>query len=48
MVICPECRKEISNPQMDFHIGQEDNGNQFDYAVCSCPGCKVCLGILSV
>ena len=43
-----KCKKEISNPQMDFHIGQEDNGNQFHYAVCSCPGCKVCLGIMSV
>jgi len=43
MVKCPECKKEISNPQMEFHIGQEENGNQFNYAICSCPGCNVCL-----
>jgi|SRR5687768_6527312 len=42
MVKCPECKKEISNPQMEFHIGQEENGNQFNYAICSCPGCPQC------
>ncbi len=38
MVKCPECKKEISNPEMEFHIGRENTGNQFHYAVCSCPG----------
>jgi uncharacterized protein with PIN domain len=48
MVKCPECKKEISNPEMEFHIGRENTGNQFHYAVCSCPECKVCLGIMAV
>ena len=26
---------------MEFHIGREDNGNQFRYAICSCHGCNV-------
>lgn len=48
MVKCQECKKEISDPKMEFHIGQEDNGNKFHYAICSCPGCEVCLGIMTV
>lgn len=43
-----KCKKEISNLKMEFHIGQEDNGNKFHYAICSCPGCEVCLGIMTV
>lgn len=46
MVKCPECKKEFSNPKMEFRIGQEETGNQFQYAICSCPGCNVCLGIM--
>ena len=26
---------------MEFHIGREDNGNQFRYAKCSCHCCNV-------
>ena len=48
MVKCPECKGEISNLQMDFHIGQEENGNKFHYTICSCPGCKICLGVMRV
>ena len=32
MVKCPECKKDISNPEMEFHIGRENIGNQFHYA----------------
>ena len=32
MVKSPECKKEISNPEREFHIGQENTGNQFHYA----------------
>lgn len=35
---CPECKKELSHPEMEYHIGRENTGNQFHYAVCSCPG----------
>ena len=48
MVKCPECKEEISDPQMEFRIGKEQTGNQFNCAICSCPGCKVCLGIMTV
>lgn len=43
-----KCKKDVSNPQMESHNGQEENGNQFNYVVCSCRGCNVCLRILSV
>jgi hypothetical protein len=36
MVKCPECKKEISIPEMEFHIGRENTGTR----------CKVCLGII--
>ena len=48
MVKCPECKEEISDPQMEFRIGKEQTGNQFNYAICSCPGCKLGLGIMIV
>jgi len=30
---------------MEFQFGQEDNGNQFRYAICSCHGYNVCSSI---
>ena len=48
MVKCPECQKEFTIPKMDFHGGKEDTGNQFRYAVCSCPSCNICLGFVKV
>jgi len=48
MVKCPECKEEISDPQMEFRIGKEQTGNQFNCAICSCPGCKLGLGIMIV
>jgi hypothetical protein len=44
-LVCPKCQEIFSK---EFQIGQEENGNQFKYAVCSCPGCKVCLGIMTI
>lgn len=48
MVKCPECKKEFSYPEMDFRDGKEDTGNQFRFAICSCPACNVCLGFVKV
>jgi uncharacterized protein with PIN domain len=47
MTKCPECKKEISQLSMDFHVGYEKNEKQFHYAICSCPGCDKFLGIIS-
>ena len=48
MAKCPECKIEFTTPQMEFLNGNENTGNQFRYAVCSCPDCKVCLGFVKV
>jgi len=44
MTKCPECKKEFSTPKMEFKIGQDNTGNRFPYAICSCPLCDICLG----
>jgi hypothetical protein len=33
---------------MDFRAGKEDTGNQFRYAICSCPACNISLGFVKV
>lgn len=45
MAKCPACKKEFTNPKMEFRIGIESNENQFTYVICSCPVCDICLGI---
>lgn len=48
MAKCPDCKKEFSEPKLDFKIGREDTGNKFHYAICSCPSCDICLGFTKV
>lgn len=45
MTNCPACKKEFSDPKMEFRIGTEANENQFQYIIFSCPECDICLGI---
>jgi len=47
MTKCPACKKEFSEPKMEFRIGTESNKNQFQYIICSCPGCDIYLGIFA-
>ena len=42
------CKEEFSTPEMNFRDGKEDTGNQFRYAICTCPKCKGCLGFVKV
>jgi hypothetical protein len=47
MTICPECEKEFSAPKIAFQTGQKPAGGTFEYAICSCPNCDKCFGVIA-
>jgi len=48
MTICPECEKEFSAPKIAFQTGQKPAGGTFEYAICSCPNCDKCFGVVAL
>ena len=48
MTICPECEKEFSAPKIAFQTGQKPAGGTFEYAICSCPNCDKCFGVIAL
>jgi len=48
MTICPECEKEFTAPKISFQTGNKPGGEKFEYAVCSCPDCDKCFGVLAL
>ena len=48
MTICPECEKEFSAPKIAFQTGQKPSGGTFEYAICSCPNCDKCFGVIAL
>jgi hypothetical protein len=48
MTICPACEKEFSAPKISFETGQKPGGPEFEYAICSCPNCDKCLGVIAL
>ena len=48
MTICPECEKQFSAPKIAFQTGQKPAGGTFEYAICSCPNCDKCFGVIAL
>jgi hypothetical protein len=48
MTICPECEKEFTAPKISFQTVNKPGGEKFEYAVCSCPDCDKCFGVLAL
>lgn len=48
MTICPQCEKEFSSPKIAFQLGQKPAGGTFEYAICSCPNCYKCFGVIAL
>ena len=48
MTTCSECDKEFSTPKISFQSGLKPEGEEFEYAICSCPNCDKCFGVLAL
>jgi len=41
-------KKEFSAPKIAFQTGQKPAGGTFEYAICSCPNCDKCFGVIAL